>query len=221
MPRRFDHVVFDLDGTLIDSQADLAASANFVLRSLDLPELSLETVAGFIGNGARRLIERALAVVGDDRVDLAFERFLDHYGTHLLDRTGLYVGVEQLLDALAAAGVRLSVLTNKPEAMSVEILKGLGQMPHFDAVVGGDSLPTRKPDPAGLRRLQGAAGSPSARMLLVGDSVVDVETARAAGIACCGVTWGLAPEGLRAAAPEFVIDRPQDLLAIVLPAADQ
>src|SRR5690606_26644588 len=191
----FRHLIFDLDGTLIDSVGDLVASANATLERLRLPPQDPHTIAGFIGEGARRLVERALRAAGasSDRatVDEALALFLEIYGAHLLDTTVAYPGIEALLERLRAADVRLSVLTNKPRGFAARILDGLGLASRFGAVLGGDSLPTRKPDPAGLRRLIDDAGVPVEETLVVGDSLVDVETARNAKVAVCAVSWGL------------------------------
>jgi phosphoglycolate phosphatase len=214
---RYEHVAFDLDGTLIDSRADLAAATNHVLRSFALPEIPPESVFALVGEGARRLVERALGPGRAALVDEGVVRFLDYYREHLLDATHLYPGVRAALVALAAGGVALSALSNKPADLSERVLAGLQIRDLFGDVIGGDSLPTRKPDPAGLERLRRRTGTATARMLLVGDSPVDLATATAAGTAFCGVTWGLLPEVLRAARPAMLIDDPAQLVAIVLP----
>ena len=217
MPLVYDHVTFDLDGTLVDSRADLVASVNHVLRSLGLPELPRATVCAYIGEGVRRLMQRALGRLHQDQLDPAFELFLTYYGAHLLDETRPYPGIVDTLAAMADRGLWLSVLTNKPAALSRTILDGLGLLPHFVAVIGGDSLPARKPDPAGVRYLLGLTRTRRERMLLVGDSTIDLHTARAAGIAFCGVAWGLAPQSLRAEAVQHFVEHPGSLLAILEP----
>ena len=212
---RYEHLVFDLDGTLVDSRADLAAAVNYVLRSLGLPELLPPTVYGYVGDGARALIERALGPAHGDQVPAGLAAFMDYYGAHLLDATRPYPGMVEALGVLGARGVTLSVLTNKPVAMSRAILEGLGLADRFLDVVGGDSLPVRKPDPAGLERLRALTVTARERMLLVGDSGIDLRTARAGGVAFCGVAWGLAPEALEAARPERIIAHPRELVALV------
>jgi phosphoglycolate phosphatase len=211
----YEHVVFDLDGTLIDSRADLASAVNHVLRTLGLPELPAATLHGYVGEGARVLVARALGPEHQGRVGEALPLFMAHYGAHLLDATHPYPGIVEALAALAERGAALSVLTNKPVAMSRAILAGLGLAAPFVDVLGGDSLPTRKPDPAGLEALRLRTATPRERTLLVGDSGIDVRTARAAGVAFCGVSWGLTPAGLLAAGPERVIDQPAQLVAVV------
>jgi phosphoglycolate phosphatase len=212
----FEHVAVDLDGTLVDSRADLAAAVNHVLRTFRLPELPAATLQGYVGEGARALVGRALGADRGALLDEALARFLARYGEHLLDETRPYPGVVEALDVLRAAGARLSILTNKPVALSRRIVAGLGLASRFVAVVGGDSLPTRKPHPAGLDHLRATTGTVPARMLLVGDSDIDVATARAAGVAFCGVAWGLAPDRLAAARPERVIADPAALVPLVL-----
>lgn len=214
LPTRYDHVVFDLDGTLVDSAADLTAAVNEVRRSFGLAVLPGATVTGYIGEGVRRLVERALPA-DEARLDEALRRFMTYYGAHLLDATRPYPGIAEMLTALVGRGVILSVLTNKPTALSRAILDGLGLLPHFVAVIGGDALDTRKPDPAGLVSLRGFTNTPSARMLVVGDSAIDLQTARAAGFDFCGVAWGFRPADLRAAGAQRIVATPAELLDVV------
>jgi phosphoglycolate phosphatase len=216
---RFDHVAFDLDGTLIDSRADLAAATNHVLRSFGRPEIAPESVHALVGEGARRLVERAMPDADPTRVDEGVRRFLAHYDAHLLDATVLYPGFGDVLAELAAAGIVLTVLSNKPEGLSRRVLDGLGIGPRFGALIGGDSLPTRKPDPAGMEHLCRMTGSSAPRTLLVGDSPVDVATAANAGTAFCGAGWGFDPVRLRAATPAAVLASPSEILGVV--AGDQ
>jgi phosphoglycolate phosphatase len=211
----YEHVAFDLDGTLVDSRADLAGAVNHVLRSLRLPELEPATLYRYVGDGARVLVERALGPERQDLLKPGVELFMTYYGAHLLDATRPYPGVARVLGALADRGVALSVLTNKPVGMSRAILEGLGLAPRFVEVLGGDSLPVRKPDPAGLEQLRARTRTPRDRMLLVGDSGIDLRTARAASVAFCGVAWGLVPEALRAARPERLIEHPGELVQVV------
>jgi phosphoglycolate phosphatase len=211
----FDHVAFDLDGTLIDSRADLAGAVNHVLRTLGLPELPPPTLYAYVGDGARVLVERALGDAHRDRMDTGMALFMAYYRDHLLDATKPYPGIVEALSALAEHGVALSVLTNKPETMSRAILDGLGLAARFVEVVGGDSLPTRKPDPGGLDRLRARTGSSRERTLLVGDSPIDAATARAGGVAFCGVSWGLAPAPLLALRPPCLIEHPAELVQLV------
>jgi phosphoglycolate phosphatase len=215
---RYDHVAFDLDGTVIDSRADLSAATNHVLQCFGLPPLPSQSVCALVGEGARRLVERALGPTRTARVDEGVERFLAYYEAHLLDATVVYPGVADALAALEDAGVALSVLSNKAERLSRTVLEGLGVEVRFRAIIGGDSLPTRKPDPAGIERLRALTKTPSDRMLLVGDSPVDVATAANAGVAFCGVGWGLDPAALRAARPGYLVDTAPELVAVVVDA---
>jgi phosphoglycolate phosphatase len=211
----YRHVAFDLDGTLIDSRADIAAAVNHVLRSFDLAEIDVATVSHYVGEGARVLVERALGPGRQALVERGFERFVAYYDRHLLDATRPYPGIPEALAALAGDGIVLSVLTNKPVAMTRAILDGLDLAPRFVAVLGGDSLPVRKPDPAGLAELCALTATPPEQMLLVGDSEIDVRTARAASVAFCGVTWGFGSEAVRAADAAHLIDHPEELVALV------
>ena len=211
----YEHVAFDLDGTLIDSRADLAGAVNHVLRTLGFPARPPETLYGYVGEGARVLVQRALGPAREDRLEEAVALFMEHYAAHLLDATRPYPGIVETLAALERRAVALSILSNKPEAMSRSILDGLGLAQRFVEVIGGNSLASRKPDPAGLEHLGCLTHTPRERMLLVGDSAVDVRTARAAQVAFCGVAWGLTPESLAAAAPERMIEHPAELLDVV------
>jgi phosphoglycolate phosphatase len=208
-------LIFDLDGTLIDSRADLTAAVNHVLRGLALPELAPEVIVGYVGDGARLLVQRALGAAHHDRADEALRQFMAYYGAHLLDRTRPYPGVPEMIAALANDGATLAVLSNKPEAMSRAILDGVGLSARFVAVLGGDSLPARKPDPAGVHYLWAVTGVDAEATLVVGDSPVDLHTAQAAGVDFCGVAWGFAPDALRAATSGRLIEQPHELLEVV------
>jgi phosphoglycolate phosphatase len=197
--------VFDLDGTLVDSLDDLHASVNHALLALGLAPRSLAEVRGFVGEGARRLLERAVAP-RQDLLEAALAAWREHYEVHLLDRTRAYPGVEA---ALAGARRTLAVLTNKPAPMARRILEGLGLAPRFAAILGGGDAP-RKPDPAGLRTLMARAGATAGETVLVGDSRVDVETGRNAGVTVVAVTWGLGRQEELAGA-DAVVERAGEL----------
>ena len=190
------HVIFDLDGTLVDSAPDLATAVNRMRADFGLVPLELAVVRGYVGDGARVLVERTLGPEHADLRESGLGSFLRHYGEHLIDETRPYPGIVQLLAALAAAGLTASVLTNKPEALSRRLLEGLGLDRAFLAIVGGDTLTVKKPQPDGVRVLMKRAGTEASRTLLVGDSLVDLATARASGVAFCGVAWGFDPDRL-------------------------
>jgi phosphoglycolate phosphatase len=199
-------VVFDLDGTLVDSAGDLASAVNAMLARLaeGTPALSEAEVRGFIGEGARLLVSRSLARAGLPRpVEDALPVFLDCYRARLLDSTRPYPGVVEALDALA--GDTLAVLTNKPGDLSRALLEGLGLAGRFAHVYGGGDLP-RKPDPAGLQRLMAETGHVAGSTVMVGDSAVDVLTGRAAGVFTVGVSYGFAPGSFATHPPDVVLD---------------
>ena len=205
-------VVFDLDGTLIDSARDLAASVNAALERLapGTPPVPPERVRTFIGDGAGTLVARTLAAAGVDiTTEQALPVFLECYSARLLETTALYPGVAEALDALRDR--RLAVLTNKPGDMSRTILAGLGVADRFARICGAGDVPAKKPDPAGLRMLLAEAGVGPQAAVLVGDSAIDVRTGRAAGVRTVGVTYGLDPASLRATPPDLLVDDLREL----------
>ena len=218
-------LVFDLDGTLIDSRQDLCNSVNATLERFELAPLSDELIASYIGDGAAMLIRRALAIPGEvpegrraaELFDEAFPYFLSYYREHLLDYTKVYPGVMESLDALRAmrdgAARQMAVLTNKPVRPARVICDGLGLSPYFFSVYGGDSFETKKPDPQGLETLMREAGVQPEETLMVGDSDVDVLTARNAGVWTLGCGFGLSPEALRAAEPDVMVAHAAEWMA--------
>jgi phosphoglycolate phosphatase len=196
-------VVFDLDGTLVDSVADLTTAVNEALGRLapGAPTLAVETVRAYVGNGAGALISRSIARAGVSvPVEAAREAFLECYGRRLLDTTRPYPGVVEGLQAMKPP--RLAVLTNKPGDLSRRILEGLGLARYFARIWGAGDVPLRKPDPGGLLGLLAALEVPGEDALMVGDSAVDVQTARAAGVRAVGVTYGLDPASLEREPPD-------------------
>ena len=199
-------VVFDLDGTLIDSSQDLAAAVNRALQRAapDAPALPEDVVRTFIGSGARVLITRSVAAAGlSQSVDEVLPLFLDEYGRGLLDATRLYPGTEDALSRLRDR--HLAVLTNKPGDMSRLILEGLGVADRFFRIYGAGDVDTRKPDPAGLRRLADEAGVDLQAAVMVGDSGIDVRTGRAAGALTAGVTYGFDADSFRDDPPDILV----------------
>ena len=207
-----DLLIFDLDGTLVDSRLDLANAVNATRRHMGMEPLANERVYSYVGNGAPMLVRRALGEGATEaQVQEALEFFLEFYREHDLDHTVLYPGVRESLDRLRRAGKRMAVLTNKPVRMSRHIVEGLGVGEHFFRVYGGNSFDFKKPHPIGVETLIAEAGVGREQTLMIGDSSVDVQTARNAGIACCGVTYGFQPETLADPAPELLVDRMEQL----------
>ena len=182
-------IAFDLDGTLIDSRRDLADSANQLIAELGGAPLPEAAVGRMVGDGARVLVERALAASGLADPGHALPRFLAIYDTRLLNHTRPYPGVEAAIEA-ARRGARVTMLTNKPLHHTARIVDALGWTPLFDEVVGGDNPLGRKPEPHALLAMMSAAGVAAAQAMLVGDSKVDLDTARRAGVRCCLVSFG-------------------------------
>ena len=210
-------IVFDLDGTLIDSHKDIADAANALVAELGGRPLSDEAVTAMVGEGAAVLVGRALAAAGlDPATPGALDGFLRLYDERLLRHTLPYDGIVEVVHTLQRTR-RISVLTNKPSRASRQILRGLGFEPFVDGVVGGDTPAGRKPDPTGLRELMAAAGATPDDTLLVGDSAVDLETARRAGVAVCLARYGFGYRfsGSEFRGDEFFISTPKDLHAVV------
>jgi phosphoglycolate phosphatase len=212
-----DLLIFDLDGTLIDSRLDLANAVNATLRHMGMEALSNERVYSYVGNGAPVLVRRAL---GDQATEAqaqeALEYFLEYYGAHDLDFTTLYPGVREALDRFAAAGKKMAVLTNKPVRMTRHIVDGLGVADRFFQIYGGNSFEFKKPHRMGVDALISEAGVAREKTLMIGDSSVDVNTARNAEIQCCGVTYGFQPESLADPAPEILVDDMRQLADLLL-----
>lgn len=205
--------VFDLDGTLIDSKMDLVHSVNAMLRETGRAELPTELIASYVGHGAPQLIASVLGPDGiEEQRREALAIFLEQYDQHKLDFTRAYPGVAEGLQSLV--GCPLSVLTNKPAKMSVEILEGLGLAQHFRAVYGGDSFEKKKPDPGGALDLLEELGVPAAESAMVGDSDVDIQTARNAGMLAVGVTYGFGQHDRKKQPADFYVDHLIELLAL-------
>jgi len=191
-------LLWDLDGTLVDTGRDLAQAVNRMLREYGHAPLPDDTVVGHVGKGARNLVRQCLEERGhtlalESEVEEALGRFNRHYSDCLLDTSRPYPGIEALVAELARAGRPMAVVTNKPQSFSDRILQELDLAPHFRFVLGEGILPARKPDPAPLLHAleKCARGTPPSDAVLIGDSWVDVRAARNAGMPCCGVAWGL------------------------------
>jgi phosphoglycolate phosphatase len=211
-------LVFDLDGTLIDSAQDLCNSVNATLHQFGHPPLKDTEIAGFIGDGALTLVRRALArayggPVDEEFLQTAYRFFLDYYRAHKLDFTYAYEGVLEALAALKNLHDQpraMAVLTNKPVRPAQDICAALGLAPYFLHIYGGNSFSTKKPDPEGLNALMADAGAAPHETVLIGDSHVDVLTARNAGAWAIGCTFGLSPESLTTTQPDILVDSPAD-----------
>jgi phosphoglycolate phosphatase len=205
-------VIFDLDGTLIDSSRDLANSVNATRAHLGLAPIEDAVVYSYVGNGAPVLIRKALGpAYSDDAVESALQYFLSYYREHMLDYTTLYSGVREVLDQFHTAGIKMAVLTNKPVRFSQAIIDGLGLTAHFGRVYGGNSFEQKKPHPIGIETLMAECDSARDRTMMVGDSGVDIRTARNAQVKACGVTYGFQPETLVADPPDLLVDRLEQL----------
>ena len=206
-------IIFDLDGTLIDSGKDLAISMNATREHFGLTPLDPALIYSYVGNGAGVLVRRAMGEnASDQTVEEALNFFLRFYRMHALEHTKLYPGVREAVEALFGAGHKQVVLTNKPVRISLDIVTALGLHSYFMRVYGGDSFDRKKPDPTGAIQLIREAGVTPSETLLVGDSGVDVQTARNAGVRSCGVSWGFQPEAFEAHPPDFLISDPRQLL---------
>lgn len=211
-----DLIIFDLDGTLIDSKLDLAHAVNATRTHMGFGLLEHELIYSYVGNGAPVLIRRALGPeLPEAEIQRALEFFLAYYRDHKLDFTHPYPGVRETLNALSDEGKPMAVLTNKPVNISRAILDGLDLAKHFFRVYGGNSFGEKKPDPIGVRTLIAEANVARERTLMVGDSAVDIRTARNAEVPCAGVTYGFQPESLVTDPPDYVLERMEQLLDIV------
>jgi phosphoglycolate phosphatase len=208
-------LVFDLDGTLIDSKRDLALSVNATLEHMGRAPLESERIYGYVGHGAPMLVRRALGLgARDTEVEEGHAYFLSYYRAHMLDNTVTYPGVRKGLELLKDH--LMAVLTNKPVRFSQEILRGLGIAHYFRYVYGGNSFATKKPDPEGMNVLLRDFGASPREAMIVGDSEVDVRTAQNAGTWSCGVSYGLGTEGLRLNAPDLMLDSLAELPAFLV-----
>jgi phosphoglycolate phosphatase len=230
-PHRIRLLVFDLDGTLIDSRLDLIHSVNAMLLHLGRPELAGDVIASYLGDGAPALVRRALENTDDEALLLtALEYFLGYYRVHKLDHTTVYDGIPETLARLAAPptevpstgipanglpgnGVhwQMAVLTNKPVRASRDIVQALGLGDFFVRIYGGNSFTTKKPDPLGVQTILQETGIAAENALMIGDSAVDVLTGRNAGLWTCGVTYGFAPHTLDEVPPDVLIEKPREL----------
>ena len=228
-PHSIKLVIFDLDGTLIDSRLDLVHAVNAALRHIGRPELPDDVIASYVGDGAPILIQRAL---GGEAVDQAVVRkgvefFLSYYREHKLDHTTVYAGIADALTAIQnsadpsktgpsknGAPRKMAVLSNKPVVPSRAIVEALGLGRFFSQIYGGNSFATKKPDPEGARKLLAEYGVQPHQAAIIGDSHVDVDTGRNAGMVTIGVTYGFAPHTLVDDPPDVLVDHPDELSTV-------
>ncbi|MBI4208564.1 MAG: HAD-IA family hydrolase [Deltaproteobacteria bacterium] len=210
-----DLIVFDLDGTLIDSCRDLTLSVNDTLHSLGYPPLEESLIAQYVGQGVTPLLQRSLERYGSKKVEEARSIFLKRYEEHLLDNTRLFPGVADVL--LHFVEKHLAILTNKPYSLTEKILSGLNIDPLFSIVIGGDSLEAKKPDPGGFRFILNQLGILPREAMIVGDNPVDIQTGKRVGSWTCGVTYGYSAESdVKNAHPDFLISTLSALQNIIL-----
>jgi phosphoglycolate phosphatase len=212
-------VVFDLDGTLVDSAPDLVATLNIVFAREGLPPVAYETARNLVGGGARSLIERSLRAegrkLGVDEVDRLVKEFIAHYAAHIADRSRPFPSLDAALDELGAVGYRFAVCTNKLEWLSVRLLDALGLSKRFVAICGADTFGLRKPNPEFLRRTIARAGGEIGHAVMVGDSGTDIATARAAGVPVVAVDYGYTETPVDELGPERVISALSELPSAV------
>ena len=213
-PARFSEVralIFDLDGTLIDSKLDLALAVNAALGEMGRAALPHETIFSYVGQGALNLVARALGEgATEDECQRGLEFFIKYYSVHKLDHTSVYPGVRETLDTLQ--GMPMAILTNKPVGASRGIVEGLGLTGHFQFIYGGNSFERKKPDPMGVETILREFGAAPEQAMFVGDSEIDVLTARNAGTWVCGVTYGFGSHLLAEYPPDLLVDNLTELL---------
>ena len=203
-------LVFDLDGTLVDSKLDLALSVNAMRKEMGLAPLALEVIASYVGHGVTLLVRRSLGThATSENVEKGLAFFLAYYRDHMLDNTAPYPGVSEALEKLD--GHKMAVLTNKPVVFSREMVTRLGFASYFSYVYGGNSFPQKKPDPMGLHKLMEDLQISARETLMVGDSDTDIITGRNAGALTCGVTYGFGAHTLQKVSPDLVIDDMREL----------
>lgn len=212
--RGVELIIFDLDGTLIDSRIDIANSVNYTLKQLGLNPLDDKIILGYVGDGVRSLIERALSPSNLHLFEKGLDTFLSYYSEHLLDNTFFFPGVTETLKFFSYK--KMAVISNKPEALSINTLKGLGIYNFFKSVVGGDSLEQKKPAPEPVLKVLEDLNVDREKAIIVGDSYVDIEAGKAAGIMTCGVTYGFKiRDAILKAGPDFMIDHLAELKEII------
>ena len=208
-------IVFDFDGTLVDTKLDIARSVNFLIKEENLPPIPEEKIYEFIGNGTDILLEKSFSYVHGKIKDGIIDRYFEIYEEHMLDNTRPFPKVLDMLEGIKDR-LALYILTNKHERFAVKILDHFGILNYFKEVVGADTFSVKKPDPFGIIRVINKEGVSKEEVLMVGDSVVDIKTGKNAKVLTCGVLWGLGKlDELKKQKPDFLITKPYEILDIV------
>ncbi len=211
--KKVDVMIFDLDGTLIDSKKDIAASVNYTMATLDLPPLSNELIYSFVGNGVTPLIEKSVLASGGYSFQQALQIFKDHYTQHLLDTTQTFEGILETLNHFQKK--LMFVVTNKSQGYSDKIIKGLGLDHFFQGIFGGDTQFPKKPAPDVIHHILKKTTCPPDKAVLIGDSAVDIQTGKNAKILTCGVTYGFRPrEEIEKSLCDDLIENPEELIKL-------
>ena len=207
-------LIFDLDGTLVDSEEDLTASVNAVRLQMGFELLPRKTICSFVGNGVTTLIQRSMgSSASSEDVQKAVDLFLAYYRLHMLDHTIAYAGVRETLEELK--GRKLAILTNKPVRFSRDLVGGLGIASYFSFIYGGDSFEQKKPAPVGVVKLMNDTGFSETQTMIIGDSDTDVLTGRNAGVLSCGVTYGIGSHTLESTPPDLKIGDLRELVPLL------
>lgn len=211
---KFDFLLFDLDGTLVDSQKDLAAAANATRKDFNFPPLSVEQIRSYVGNGIKVLVKKALPDLKENEIDDAVKKFNNHYEACLLDQTKPYDGINEMLEAFK--DVKKAILTNKNEKFTRMIVKGLGWDGKFEQIIGGDTFPIKKPDPQIVFEMMKKLNADPAKTIMIGDGINDIKSAKGANIASLAVFYGFTERKvLETLTPNFTAQTPKDIIALL------
>jgi 2-phosphoglycolate phosphatase len=211
--KKISLIVYDFDGTLVDTFADIAGSVNLALTEMGLNPLDKKTIRGNIGSGMFNLMTRSLMKSGCNDIETSVLLFQKHYSHHLLDHTNFYPNGKEIVEYFFDK--KNAILSNKPISFIEKILKALSFSKPFDSIIGGDSLDVKKPDPKGLILMMNKLNCPPEKTLMVGDSAIDIETGKHAGVITCGVTYGLGNlDSLTNSNPDYLIDNLSQLKSL-------
>jgi phosphoglycolate phosphatase len=212
--KKISLIVYDFDGTLVDTLDDIALSVNLTLKELGRPHLDKEVIKTCVGNGVVMLMTRALNGAGEEDIDNAVRLFRKHYADHLMDNSAFYPNCREMIDFFSNR--KQAICSNKPEDFVRKILAGLDCLHPFPSIIGGDSFKTRKPDPEGLNHLLAQYGLSPDEAVMVGDSAVDIETGRNANVLTCAVTYGMGDnDAIKAHKPDWTIDDISELKKLI------